>query len=50
MLVRSLPKINPDDGGAGHTQVQVSNFEPIPHEHGSCERVVINVSIQSTDT
>ncbi|XP_043238816.1 potassium voltage-gated channel protein Shaker-like isoform X2 [Amphibalanus amphitrite] len=43
-MIRSLPKINPDDGGAGHTQVQVSNFEPIPHEHGSCERVVINVS------
>ncbi|XP_037087822.1 potassium voltage-gated channel protein Shaker-like [Pollicipes pollicipes] len=43
---KSLPKINPhdDDGGGGHTQVQVSNFEPIPHEHGFCERVVINVS------
>ena len=43
---RSLPKSNlhDDDGGGGHTQVQVSNFEPIPHEHDFCERVVINVS------
>ncbi|XP_043189358.1 potassium voltage-gated channel protein Shaker-like isoform X1 [Amphibalanus amphitrite] len=43
---RSLPKANlhEDDGGGGHTQVQVSNFEPIPHEHDFCERVVINVS------
>lgn len=41
----SLPKVVSHDDDAGHrTQVQISNFEPIPHEHQYCERVVINVS------
>lgn len=43
---RSLPKLSSQDeeGGAGlgfggtHT-----HFEPIPHDHDFCERVVINV-------
>uniref|UniRef100_A0A8D8HTJ5 Potassium voltage-gated channel protein Shaker n=1 Tax=Culex pipiens TaxID=7175 RepID=A0A8D8HTJ5_CULPI len=45
--LRSLPKLSSQDeeGGAahgfggGHT-----HFEPIPHDHDFCERVVINVS------
>ncbi|EDS32792.1 voltage-gated potassium channel [Culex quinquefasciatus] len=45
--MRSLPKLSSQDeeGGAahgfggGHT-----HFEPIPHDHDFCERVVINVS------
>lgn len=45
---RSLPKLSSQDeeGGAahgfggGHT-----HFEPIPHDHDFCERVVINVSM-----
>lgn len=47
-VYRSLPKLSSQDeeGGAGlgfggtHT-----HFEPIPHDHDFCERVVINVRI-----
>ncbi|KAK0176592.1 hypothetical protein PV328_000711 [Microctonus aethiopoides] len=43
----SLPKLsNQDEEGANpHTQYSgVTHFEPIPHDHDFCERVVINVS------
>ncbi|XP_065211589.1 potassium voltage-gated channel protein Shaker isoform X4 [Planococcus citri] len=43
----SLPKLSsqPDDDGTGHSQGPVAQlFEPIPHDHSFCERVVINVS------
>ncbi|XP_063978873.1 potassium voltage-gated channel protein Shaker isoform X2 [Diachasmimorpha longicaudata] len=44
---KSLPKLTgPDEEGPNpHTQYTgVSQFEPIPHDHDFCERVVINVS------
>ncbi|RZF40127.1 hypothetical protein LSTR_LSTR011255 [Laodelphax striatellus] len=45
---RSLPKISSqdEDGPAGHSHQYpgVVHFEPIPHDHDFCERVVINVS------
>lgn len=45
---RSLPKLSSQDeeGGAGHGfGGGPQHFEPIPHDHDFCERVVINVSI-----
>lgn len=45
---RSLPKLSSQDeeGGAGHGFGGThAHFEPIPHDHDFCERVVINVSI-----
>lgn len=48
MVYRSLPKLSSqdDDGPTAHTQQYsgVVHFEPIPHDHDFCERVVINVS------
>lgn len=44
---RSLPKLSSQDeeGGAGHGYSGgPQHFEPIPHDHDFCERVVINVS------
>ncbi|XP_066587022.1 potassium voltage-gated channel protein Shaker isoform X4 [Prorops nasuta] len=44
---RSLPKLTnqDEDGPNPHTQYTgVTYFEPIPHNHDMCERVVINVS------
>lgn len=44
---RSLPKLSSQDeeGGAGHGYGGgPQHFEPIPHDHDFCERVVINVS------
>ncbi|XP_047362201.1 potassium voltage-gated channel protein Shaker isoform X11 [Vespa velutina] len=44
---RSLPKLSSqdEDGPNPHTQYTgVTHFEPIPHDHDFCERVVINVS------
>lgn len=44
---RSLPKLSSQDeeGGAGHPfGGGLNHFEPIPHDHDFCERVVINVS------
>ncbi|CAB0021032.1 unnamed protein product [Nesidiocoris tenuis] len=42
----SLPKLSSqdDDGptSQGHQYSGVVNFEPIPHDHDFCERVVIN--------
>ncbi|GIY53106.1 potassium voltage-gated channel protein Shaker, partial [Caerostris extrusa] len=55
-LSRSLPKLHGgDDGGGGPREEErgaelrccpcpLCNFEPIPHDHDYCERVVINVS------
>ncbi|KAI4499620.1 hypothetical protein M0802_005190 [Mischocyttarus mexicanus] len=46
-LFRSLPKLSSqdEDGPNPHTQYTgVTHFEPIPHDHDFCERVVINVS------
>lgn len=46
---RSLPKLSSQDeeGGAAHGfGGGVTHFEPIPHDHDFCERVVINVSIE----
>lgn len=45
--LRSLPKLSSQDeeGGAGHGYGGgPQHFEPIPHDHDFCERVVINVS------
>lgn len=45
---RSLPKLSSqdEDGGGAHAQLNnIAHFEPIPHDHDFCERVVINVSI-----
>jgi len=42
-----LPKLSSQDeeGGAGHGfGGGPQHFEPIPHDHDFCERVVINVS------
>ncbi|KAG7211555.1 hypothetical protein KM043_010813 [Ampulex compressa] len=47
LLTRSLPKLSSqdEDGPNPHTQYSgVTHFEPIPHDHDFCERVVINVS------
>lgn len=47
-ISRSLPKISSqeEDGHTPHSQFTgVAHFEPIPHDHDFCERVVINVSI-----
>ncbi|XP_064109894.1 potassium voltage-gated channel protein Shaker-like isoform X3 [Macrobrachium nipponense] len=43
---RSLPKLSSqdDDGPNPQTFIGTGNFEPIPHDHDFCERVVINVS------
>ncbi|KOX78401.1 Potassium voltage-gated channel protein Shaker [Melipona quadrifasciata] len=44
--VRSLPKLSSqdEDGPNPHTQYTgVTQFEPIPHDHDFCERVVINI-------
>nr|XP_043066122.1 SWI/SNF chromatin-remodeling complex subunit SWI1 isoform X5 [Drosophila bipectinata] len=44
---KSLPKLSSQDeeGGAGHGfGGGPQHFEPIPHDHDFCERVVINVS------
>ncbi|XP_048506135.1 potassium voltage-gated channel protein Shaker isoform X4 [Athalia rosae] len=46
-LLISLPKLSSqdEDGPNPHTQYTgVTHFEPIPHDHDFCERVVINVS------
>ncbi|XP_051161907.1 potassium voltage-gated channel protein Shaker isoform X1 [Leptopilina boulardi] len=46
-LNQSLPKLSSqdEDGPNAHTQYTgVTHFEPIPHDHDFCERVVINVS------
>ncbi|XP_022921101.1 potassium voltage-gated channel protein Shaker isoform X1 [Onthophagus taurus] len=43
----SLPKLSSqdEDGHTPHSQFTgVAHFEPIPHDHDFCERVVINVS------
>ena len=45
---RSLPKLSSQDeeGGAGiGFPATPAHFEPIPHDHDFCERVVINVCI-----
>ncbi|GAB6024094.1 hypothetical protein CHUAL_008808 [Chamberlinius hualienensis] len=55
---RSLPKLSGEevDVGAGfggntsHFIFQTSRFQPIPHDHEACERVVINVSGQRFET
>ncbi|XP_017777809.1 PREDICTED: potassium voltage-gated channel protein Shaker isoform X3 [Nicrophorus vespilloides] len=47
MADRSLPKLSSqeEDGHTPHSQFTgVAHFEPIPHDHDFCERVVINVS------
>ncbi|CRL02319.1 CLUMA_CG015389, isoform A [Clunio marinus] len=47
MYSESLPKLSSQDeeGGAGHPfGGGLNHFEPIPHDHDFCERVVINVS------
>lgn len=48
LFLRSLPKLSTqqDDDGTGHSHGPGSAqlFEPIPHDHSFCERVVINVS------
>lgn len=43
---RSLPKLSSqdEDGPTPHAFTGVVHFEPIPHDHDFCERVVINVS------
>ncbi|XP_055915570.1 potassium voltage-gated channel protein Shaker isoform X2 [Eupeodes corollae] len=46
-MEKSLPKLSSQDeeGGAGHGfSAGPQHFEPIPHDHDFCERVVINVS------
>ncbi|CAG9807415.1 unnamed protein product [Chironomus riparius] len=41
----SLPKLSShDDDGTDSRKREVPQFEPIPHDHDFCERVVINVS------
>lgn len=44
---RSLPKLSSQDeeGGGGPNFGTHAHFEPIPHDHDFCERVVINVSV-----
>ncbi|KAK6629034.1 hypothetical protein RUM43_002851 [Polyplax serrata] len=46
MFRRSLPKLSSqdEDGPTPHAFTGVVHFEPIPHDHDFCERVVINVS------
>lgn len=49
---RSLPKLSSQDeeGGAGHGFGGThAHFEPIPHDHDFCERVVVNVSTEGED-
>lgn len=44
---RSLPKLashDDDEGNNPNQYLGVGTFEPIPHDHDFCERVVINVS------
>nr|QTA73543.1 potassium voltage-gated channel protein shaker [Scolopendra subspinipes]WOE90267.1 potassium voltage-gated channel protein shaker [Scolopendra mutilans] len=44
---KSLPKLTNEDtegNNPSQTAFHHSNFEPIPHDHDFCERVVINVS------
>lgn len=44
---KSLPKLTSEDvegNNPSQTTFHHSNFEPIPHDHDFCERVVINVS------
>ena len=46
-LNRSLPKLashDDDEGNNPNQYLGVGTFEPIPHDHDFCERVVINVS------
>ncbi|XP_063862265.1 potassium voltage-gated channel protein Shaker-like isoform X2 [Scylla paramamosain] len=43
----SLPKLSSQDDDGPNTQTNYTgtgNFEPIPHDHDFCERVVINIS------
>lgn len=52
LIHRSLPKLSSQDeeggaGGHGGFGGGVTHFEPIPHDHDFCERVVINVSINA---
>lgn len=47
---RSLPKLashDDEDGLHNGQYLGVGTFEPIPHDHDFCERVVINVSESS---
>lgn len=49
LIYRSLPKLSSQDeeGGAAHGFGGAhAHFEPIPHDHDFCERVVINVRIE----
>ncbi|XP_069954067.1 potassium voltage-gated channel protein Shaker isoform X2 [Cherax quadricarinatus] len=44
---KSLPKLSSQDDDGPNTQSNYTgtgNFEPIPHDHDFCERVVINIS------
>jgi potassium voltage-gated channel Shaker-related subfamily A member 1 len=46
-----LPKLSSqdEDGPTQHREFSgVVNFEPIPHDHDFCERVVINVKTHSS--
>lgn len=48
-IYRSLPKLSSQDDEGGPTPQTLhltgtGHFEPIPHNHQDCERVVINVS------
>ena len=47
LFSRSLPKLssNENEEEALDKKKVVNYFEPIPHDHNLCERVVINVSI-----
>lgn len=48
LISRSLPKLSSqdDDGPNSHTHyIGVAHFEPIPHDHDFCGRVVINVRV-----
>ncbi|KAJ9593266.1 hypothetical protein L9F63_015180, partial [Diploptera punctata] len=45
----SLPKLSSgdEDGPTPHSQFTgVQHFEPIPHDHDFCERVVINSRVR----
>jgi hypothetical protein len=47
-IYRSIPKLlNRDDDRPNHQNEYrgVTHFEPIPHDHDFCERIVINVSM-----
>ncbi|CRK94908.1 CLUMA_CG008400, isoform A [Clunio marinus] len=42
-IFRSLPKFSSqDDDGTDSKKREVPQFEPIPHDHNFCERIVIN--------